>query len=377
MKIIYLTGEFAPFQGGIGTYVREMAEAAASQGHDVTVAAPNYGSSVHVEDDSYPFRVLRYAGGEYSARQIPAKWYHTGRLAHAEKFDVVHAVDWSFYLPLALSAFRWRSRCILTFHGSEISGMSRISRRLVLRLVGFWSGWALMIANSRFTADRIRSKFPSQPTEKIRFVPLGVSARPFAVISREDARVSLGIEQNEFVVLSLGRVVPRKGHHITLEAISSLSDRKRMSYLWYIVGAAGDPAYLSRITSSLAGSGVRSVRTGSVSADRLELIFSAADVLCVPGVWGYHGEVEGFGLVYLEAGLREIPSIGANIGGTADAVVDGETGILIEPGDSVALAAALERLRVDVDFREQLSGRALEYAKSHTWTRVVEKTYDE
>jgi glycosyltransferase involved in cell wall biosynthesis len=83
-----------------------------------------------------------------------------------------------------------------------------------------------------------------------------------------------------------------------------------------------------------------------------ERYFAAADILCLPS---YR---EGFGTVVIEAAAMGIPTVGTRINGLVDAVVDGETGILVEPGDAAALTRGLRRLLYDAALREQMGERA-------------------
>jgi endo-1,4-beta-xylanase/phosphatidylinositol alpha-1,6-mannosyltransferase len=120
---------------------------------------------------------------------------------------------------------------------------------------------------------------------------------------------------------------------------------------------------------------MRTVFTGGVPADDVEAILSAADIFCLPAIWGRNGEFEGFGLVYVEAGLRVVPSIGTQLGGIPDAVIDGTSGLLVPPGDADALAEAITKMVGDPALRKRLAEGALAHARASTWTRVAEETY--
>lgn len=376
MKLLILAGEFPPFRGGIATYAREMAEAAVSLGYEVTVAAPSYGVDQDAHDSTYPFRVLRFDGGESTARGILDKLRWTRRLAAAERFDVVHAADWPFFIPVALSPFRRRSRCLITFHGTEINQMRRKSRAILLDAIGFWKGWALAIANSRFTGEHLLHAFPQQRADRLRAIALGV--RPSAMLGTVDrvaARAALGLGEGCFVLMSLGRIVHRKGHHVTVAALALLPAAMREAMIWYVVGPDIDAAYAASVKAAAAASGVRTVFAGGVSDDALESVFMASDVFCVPSVWGKGGEFEGFGLVYVEAGLRGLPSVATTVGGIPDAVIDGETGLLVPPEDPVALAAALVRLWESPALCRQLAAGAIGHARASNWTGIAERTY--
>ncbi|WP_419827850.1 glycosyltransferase family 4 protein [Sphingomonas sp.] len=375
MKILMLTSEFPPFRGGISTYARELAEAAAGRGHEVTVAAPAYGGDRTGEDGALPFRVLRFPGGANTPRAILDKIRWTRRLARRERFDVVHAIDWPFFLPLALSRYRRKARALLTFHGTEVNMMRRRSRAVLLKAVRFWSGWATSVTNSRFTAEHLLRTFPELDAATVRAVPLGVRPPEGAAPDRESARAALGVGADDVLMMTLGRVVERKGHHVLADALRLLPQEVKARLVWHVVGPENDAAYAARIKAAAAETGVRATFAGGLPGPEVERVFAAADLFCLPAVWGRNGEFEGFGLVYVEAGLRGVPAIGTRLGGIPDAVVDGETGLLVPTDDTAALADAIARFVEQPELRRRMGAAARRYAEGMTWARVAELTY--
>src|SRR5262245_42833028 len=105
-NILLLTSEFAPAMGGIGTYAREIAAAASRLGAEVTVMAPDYGQQTDDDDRSLPFEVVRFRGGLHSMRDLPRKIMLARRGVRARRYDVIHAADWPFFIPVALSRRR-------------------------------------------------------------------------------------------------------------------------------------------------------------------------------------------------------------------------------------------------------------------------------
>src|SRR5262245_23477407 len=120
MNILMLTSEFLPATGGIGTYAREMASAASALGARVTVLAPDYARTEASDDRKFSFRTHRFPGGLHSARDLPAKIMLARSAVNAQDYDILHAADWPFFIPVALSRRRTAARVIMTLHGSEI-----------------------------------------------------------------------------------------------------------------------------------------------------------------------------------------------------------------------------------------------------------------
>jgi hypothetical protein len=100
MKILLLTSEFWPVNGGISTYARETALAATRLGAKVTLIAPDYGIATHAEDHRLPYVVRRFGGGVHSRRDLPAKVALVRRIVNDEEHHIVHAADWPFFIPV-------------------------------------------------------------------------------------------------------------------------------------------------------------------------------------------------------------------------------------------------------------------------------------
>src|SRR5262245_33425508 len=128
-----LTSEFAPATGGIGTYAGEIASAATRLGARITVVAPDYAHANARADASLPFEVIRFPAGLHSMRDLPAKIMLARRKVRADRYDLVHAADWPFFIPLALSRWRTDARVVMTVHGTEINETQAPLKRLAIR----------------------------------------------------------------------------------------------------------------------------------------------------------------------------------------------------------------------------------------------------
>ena len=136
MNVLLLTSEFSPANGGIGTYAREIAVAATELGANVSLAAPDYGEDRSAEDRRLPFEIRRFPGGLHSIRDLPSKILLARRQIAAGRFDVVHAADWPFFIPVALARGLTRARILMTVHGTEINETQTPLKRLAIRAAG-------------------------------------------------------------------------------------------------------------------------------------------------------------------------------------------------------------------------------------------------
>ena len=172
------------------------------------------------------------------------------------------------------------------------------------------------------------------------------------------------------VLLTVARLVPRKGIDTVLLALPSLLDRSPDLQYW-IVGNGPARASLSQQAQELGL--IHAVRfMDEVPDDELPEIYRRASIFVMPVRADYHaGSVEGFGIVYLEASASGLPVVAANSGGAAEAVIENETGLLVPPDDPAALEQALTRLLDDAALRQSLGRNGRRWVENEMhWDRA-------
>ncbi len=374
MKILALTSEFPPFVGGIGTYAAELARAATELGHEIVLAAPDYGGDHKATDQAnYPYEIIRYPGGLHRAKNLPAKIALVRRLVNAKKYDVVHAIDWPFFLPAALMA-RHRPR-LHTLCGSEIADMSHPMRRAAISASGVFRGDVRVLAISQFTRDLFRQNFPAVPQGQTEIVHLGVGADWLAHQRSPGLREKLGLPTNRLIVLTLARVTRRKGHLTAIAALDRLPQNLQQRLIYVIAGPDCGADYRSELEAAMASSPVQVLRFRDLGRAGVMALCAASDIFCLPGGPATDGKVEGFGLVLLEAGSQGLPLVAGDVGGVAEVVEDGISGIVVPIEDPAALAEALTRLASDPDLRTRLGQGARARAEALSWQRCAALTY--
>ncbi|MER3420251.1 MAG: hypothetical protein C4290_06890 [Chloroflexota bacterium] len=234
------------------------------------------------------------------------------------------------------------ARCIVSVHHPVPWQLAGERKRRMTRLAAMLCH--AVIANSRATAEVLRQA--GIPEHKIRLNPCGVP-QPHHRPSRAEARQRLGLPPSAFVVSTLALLVREKGIGDLIEAVAAIPDPKGDIRLVVAGDGPERPALEQRAAAHPAG---RVLFLGRVpdTAD----VYAAADIFALPSA------LEGFGLVYIEAALHGIPSIGAAVGAVPETICDGETGLLVPVGDRTALTAAIARLRDDVALRQELGTAA-------------------
>ncbi|HEY2690338.1 MAG TPA: glycosyltransferase family 4 protein [Streptosporangiaceae bacterium] len=235
-----------------------------------------------------------------------------------------------------LKAFRIPQATMIM--GLDVTYENRLYRALVhpaLRAA------ARVIAISSATADKAREV--GVPSDRIVVLRLGVSRPPTGLAARPDARAAirrrLALADEQLVVLTLGRLVRRKGARWFTECVLPRLDE----HIHYVLAGQGPEEQLIRATADTVGVSKRLHLLGQVDDDAREELLAGADVFLAPNI-PVPGDMEGFGLVTVEAAMRGTPVVAAGLEGIKDAVVNGRTGILLPPGDAAAWVSELSDL---------------------------------
>ena len=231
-------------------------------------------------------------------------------------------------------------------------------------------------AVSRRTLARLQQFGGAAASVPVHVIPMGTD-QPRAAASPDDrtrARRALGLEDDVFTCLFVGRLVPKKGVDELLEAMALLDDGRP----WHLL-VAGDGPVRAELEAHCARLGLGGAVTflGHVAGEDKQRCFAAADVVAVPSVVAADGDAEGLPVVVLESIASGVPCVATHESGADDILEDGRTGFLVPQRDHRALAGALERVRLLApDERSALQERALELSRSFSWAHVAERHHD-
>jgi len=184
---------------------------------------------------------------------------------------------------------------------------------------------------------------------------------------RERLRSRFGISDNEFVVLTVGQFIDRKGRWTLLEsALKLISSDSNWKFVW-VSPTLPDEMDLKRIEECGLGNTFRLIRSTDIGVDRRSILsfFAIADVFALPSY------IEGVPIALLEAMASGLACVSTNVYGIPEAIIDRDTGLLIEAGDSDGLAAALKELRNDSKLRESLATKGRDLARTKFDERIA------
>jgi phosphatidylinositol alpha-1,6-mannosyltransferase len=291
--------------------------------------------------------------------------------------DLVHAIKDYPHNALALAASRRLGvPCVATAHGTY-SVAPLLSRRHAARARRTYAGLDGMIAVSSYTAQRLRDLTATGGRPKrLIAVPNAVDAAHY----RSPRALAPRPWHTGPFVLTIGELKERKGIHLALEAFCRVAPRFP-ELRHFVVGKQSGDDYQRRLETRAAAAGLRErvYFLGNVEEDeKVDLLQRAALFLHTP-VQAADGGFEGFGIVYLEAAAAGIPAIGTRECGAEDAIVQGETGMLVAPTPE-AVSDALSHLLADGGLRERMGRAGREHAARSSWERNAREVlalYDE
>ncbi len=339
--------------GGMSVYIRELARHLGLFGHRIDIYTRLNGTRHNQIIELYDnVRLIHLSAGSNGYAQKLALYYYLSDFFRAlERFknqedldyDLIHSHYWLSGCLGSRVQDRWNIPHIVMFHtlGTVKNSAGLADREPDLRIA---AEKKLAQTCQRILAPTDREKenllkYCHTPAQKIGVVPCGVNLELFRPIDKAAARQRLGLDEDESIVLYVGRFDPIKGIDRLLEAMAHLKHLKRMRLV--IIGGDGPdaPEYQNLMQLCTKFGIQKSVHfVGRIEQDQLPPYYSAADALVVPSYY------ESFGLVGLESLACGTPVVATRVGAMEDIIEDGKTGHLVADLAPRGLANSLEKV---------------------------------
>ncbi len=366
-RTLVVTNDFPPRVGGVQQFVWNLVRELPAD--RVAVLAPNWpGWREH--DAAQPFPVHRW----------PTTFlWPTGELGRrvrglaAEHGAEVVLFGHGFPLPLLGPGLAWSGLpYVVVTHGAEVwqalvPGFAQPFRRAM-------AGASEVTAITRYTARRLRSAVP--PSVPLTLLPPAVDPERFRP-DVDGSRVRDGFDlQGARIVLCVSRLVPRKGQDTLIEAMPVVRELCPDAVL-LLAGGGEYRQRLEQLAWAVAPPG-SVVFADEVSDDELPAYYAACDLFAMPCRSRFGGlEVEGFGIVFLEASATGKAVVAGRSGGSDEAVEDGLTGLLVEGSEPKAVGLAISRLLEDPALRRRMGQAGRDRVeRGFTWTNRAEQLAD-
>jgi phosphatidylinositol alpha-1,6-mannosyltransferase len=350
-RTLIVTNDFPPRRGGIQSFVHELA-VRQPRGSVVVYASDHPGSAGF--DAAQPFPVLRHPTGLL----LPTPAARSRVTAVVAEYDCT-AVWFGASAPLGLLAPAVRAagaqRLVASTHGHEVGWAMLPGARQALRRIG--SQCDVITYLGEYTRHRIASAFG--PHASLERLTPGVDVETFRPdVDGLVVRARHGLGERP-VIVCVSRLVARKGQDRLISALPAIRRSVPDAALLLVGGGPYHDDLLALAHS--AGVAEHVVLTGAVDADELPAHYAAGTVFAMPCRTRRAGmDVEGLGIVYLEASATGLPVVAGESGGAPDAVRDGDTGFVVDGDDESALVDRLVTLLQDASLRERMgaAGRA-------------------
>lgn len=415
MNLCILPDNFPPQRGGIATWLQSFCDFVTQNGSCTVIVQKHEGDEFFDKDQSYIIdRVLNV---EYNPVQLIQRLYHWAHSLFVREIgmsfadqrirkDIIKNIfllsssETEFFiessvrllsrmrenrldllfcgraLPAGFTALFGRAIFNLPYvilaHGSELLQAQNHPNRKAL-LTSVLHSADLVFANSHFTADLLKRLEVLE--ERIRIVHPGVDPQffnlPQSTMNLKD-RYHL---KNNSILLTVSNLVERKGHDRVIESLP-LVLKEVPNLIYLIVGEGVQKVRLRYLVDRLNLQNHVRFR-GSVSQEQILDYYQMCDLFVMPARQ-VGCDVEGFGIVYLEANACGKPVIGGRSGGTADAIVHGQTGFLVGPDSIEELADRIIQLLIDEGMRRRMGQAGRKRVLEHfTWEQCNRLMYDQ
>tara|TARA_R100001143_G_C3343487_1_gene125518 strand:- start:317 stop:1387 length:1071 start_codon:yes stop_codon:yes gene_type:complete len=344
MRILFISRAFPPVIGGIEKQNFEILNALSTQAEVKSVVNPK--------------------GKKFLLPFVIIALYRAFRLR--KDYDVILLGDGVLAVVAAIIRCFSRVPVICIVHGLDITYSNFIYRNCWLKT--FFKNIDHFIAVGNETIRQAVNR--GLPVEKFSFVPNGVDiSLDYQPRNKKELAALLGFEPQGYCLLTLGRLVRRKGVLWFIENVMPALG----SSVSYIIAGDGKDAGIIRQAIKDSGAAGKIVMLGNVSEADKDLLLSSVDIFVQPNI-KVNGDMEGFGLVVLEAALHARPVIASRLEGLADAINDGENGILLESENTEQYVMSIQALLQDQALLKETGNTARDYVlENYSWKNIAEQ----
>lgn len=351
MKIFFMTRRFPPSVGGMENFAFDLFTALSKK---IDIVLVKWGK----ETKSLPLILPYFLFAGFSSL-----------VKHRKRIDIIHAQD-GVLAPLGwLFSKLFRKPYIVVIHGLDITFTNKLFQTVV--------PWAVKRAEvvfciSQAAADEV-VKRGCDPA-KIKVIPLGITDEIFA--SKTEGRNKITKEWNlandAAIILTLGRLVERKGVAWFVENCMPLLVERIPQIVYLVAGSGGEEEKIRNIIEQKNLS--EHVKLlGRVSDDMMAALYNGADVFVQPNI-PVAGDMEGFGKVLLEASLCELPVVASGIEGIKDAITNGSNGVLVNTKDAQAFVDEIAGFLSNPKKAEQFGKASRQFSLGKfDWATIAEE----
>lgn len=367
-----LTDNFPPCSGGgIAEWALGIAENLSSVGHRVTVLSrwkKDVPTASHLHKG---YRLDCMFGRDWGKLRYWYVMYYLWRYLLKQPQAIILATTWELAEPMVfLKRFFPESKLVVIAHGREVTKLK--NRSELKKFQKTIESAVITFAVSRYTKEQIEARMDGSNASVV-FLPNAVDVSRFNFSENyQHIQEKLGLKPHNKVILTLARVIERKGHDTVLQAMPKII-QKFPEAIYVIAGPWKEPFY-QKLQTMIEQLKLKDhvVFTSFVADEDLEKFYSMSDVyVMVSRELEESGDSEGFGITFLEANACNCPVIGSYSGGIPDAIEDGVSGFLIQPDDPETLSQKINLLFENPDLRDRIAKQGRQRVEAQfTWQKI-------
>ncbi len=324
-KVLFITLDFPPYKGGVATFYKNVCDFLPAK--DLFVIAPQTSDSDNF-DESKKYRIYRKKMLSKNSFVWP-KWAGLAKdvydIVKKEKIEAILAGQ---ILPIGTIAYIMKINKNIPYyifcHGRDISMLSGRKKIVAKKVIRQAKG---IFANSNFTKHLVENyKYPHSHIYTIYPCPEVLPNPSDLEMIKVKNKYNL---HNKKILLTVGRIIERKGHDMAIKALPQVI--KKHSNTVYVIAGEGPHKQALQVLARQYEVSNHVIFTGIIEDGEASCLYELCDIFVMPARQLANKDVEGFGIVYLEANLFGKPAIGGRSGGIPEAIVHEKTGILVDP----------------------------------------------
>ncbi len=362
-KKLLITYSFPPRIGGIENYYFNFCSCL-DPSEIVVLAHIHYKSEEF--DSQQKYKIFRT---DFFDGKIPPRWRQMKKIIkNIISNEGIEEIIFGHFHPFCLLGAELNLPYFVFIHGTDITQVTNWWQKYALRKT-YYNDWCRkFVASSNFLANQLNNLIGNR--SKIEIINPGIN---FSSLSQEvedfKARKELlGLSDKDLILTSICRIEPEKNIETIIKLMPELLTQ--IPNLKYII--VGDGSDLKRLQDLVVNYGLKYqvIFTGEIDTNSLtkSFYYQLGHIFVIPSL-----KPEGFGISYLEASAAKSAVIASKFGGSAEAVKDGETGILVDPHNPEEIKLAIIKLASDNQLWEKISTAGVLWSKNFDWSIQIKK----
>lgn len=267
--------------------------------------------------------------------------------------------------------FKYGSKFVLYIHGRELIVFKRLKEKLLFKIIFKYAD--IVISNSNYTKDLAVNL--GCPEDKIHVINLGSDiSQFFPKDSVSEIKEKFNIPKNHKIILTISHLVSRKGNDMVLKALPKVLEK--FPNLTYLIGGRGE--YQRELEKIVIKKNLSSYVCflGLIKNEEINDIMNSCDIFVMPNR-EEKGDVEGYGIVFMDANACGKPIIGGRSGGVTDTIIDGKNGVLVDPYSVDDISKNIIYLLENPEYANELGQNGLNLVRNErNWNIITDKIFN-